>query len=416
MTQAVAYYNEGVLQEINWDEIIRYAPTYWSYSGKTIQQYGAIDGKNLFFFAERPAADNWCILVRRDWVEKAGYKVEDLKDLETFNAMLVKWRDLGLGKYGMNLLTNNTGNYPFRDWPVNEKERALYSESTVADFTWWPTRDYLKNMNWMYNNDLVDKEFYLRDTDAKWKSEFVAGRVGTYGFYLASNTDTITSLKANNPGAEVAVLPPGALAPRGKVPQGRAYWPFGMIMGINYESTDTERIAVWMFLEWMSQQDNLFTLQNGFPGQSYNLKDGIPEKISGFKGESAQSQNNNKDYWCLITEGYRYADEDVFWRVNRAAWAPPGYETLADNIIAYYRGTAQYRTPDVLFTVNLIEQTKYRADLNALFQQLYVRCVTCPEAQFEATYADACKTYLAAGYQEILDERQQAINAGKYIK
>jgi ABC-type glycerol-3-phosphate transport system substrate-binding protein len=418
MPQALAYYNEGVMQEINWDEIARYAPTYWKYSGTTVQQYGTIDGKKMFFFAERPAADNWCTFVRKDWVEKAGYKVEDLKDLETFNAMLLKWRDLGLGVYGINLVKDNfTHSYAFRDWPINEQERTLYSELSVADFTWKPTHDYLKNMNYMYNNNLMDKEFYLRDTDAKWKAEFVAGRVGTYGFYLASNTDLISSLKANNPGAEVAILPPGALVPRGKVPQGRAYWPFGLIMGINYEATDMERIAVWMFMEWMSQQDNLFTLQNGFAGQSYNLNSqGIPEKIANFRGESALSQNNNKDYWALVTEGYRYADENVFWQVNRNSWAPPGNEDLADTIIANYRSTTPYRTPDALFTVNLAKVSEYKADLNALWQRLYVECVTVPEAQFETTYANACKTFLSAGYQEILDEKQQAINAGRYMK
>ena len=418
MPQALAYYNEGVMQELNWDEIARYAPTYWQYSGKTVQQYGTIDSKKIFVFAERPAADNWVSVIRKDWVEKAGYKVEQLTDLEIFNAMLVKWRDLGLGKSGATLVKDNfTYSYGFRDWPINEKERALYSELSVADLTWKPSHDYLKNMNYLYNNNLVDREFYLRDTDAKAKAEFVAGRVGTFGFYLANNTDLFTALKANDPSAEVAVVPPSAGIPKGKVPQGRAYWPFGMIMGINYESTDIERIAVWMYLEWLSQQNNLFTLQNGIAGQTYNLDpSGIPVKETTYSGEAKLSQNNNKDYWCLVTEGYRYADENVFWAVNRAAWAPPGNEALADTVIANYKATAPYRTPDALFIVNLSKVSEYKADLNALWQQLYVQCVTCPETQFEATYANACQQFLAAGYQEILDEKQKAINAGQYMK
>jgi hypothetical protein len=269
----------------------------------------------------------------------------------------------------------------------------------------------------MYNNNLMDKEFYLRNDDAKWKAEFVAGRIGTYGCYLASNTDVINALKANNPGAELAILPPGALVPQGKTPQARGYWPFGMIMGINYESTDRERIAVWMFLDWMSQQENLFQIQNGVAGQNYRLAaNGLPEKIADYRGESVMSQNNNKDYWCLVTEGYRYADEELFWTVNQLNWSPPGYEFLVNDIIKYYRDTAPYRTPDALFTVQLKTVAEYRADLNVLFQELYVKCVTCPEAQFEATYAAACKTYLDAGYQAILDEKQTAINRGDYIK
>jgi hypothetical protein len=161
------------------------------------------------------------------------------------------------------------------------------------------------------------------------------------------------------------------MVPKGKVPQGRAYWPFGMIMGINYESSQQERIAIWMFLEWMSQQNTLFTLQNGIAGQNYTMNaQGIPEKVTGFRGESALSQNNNKDYWCIVTEGYRYADTNTFWQVNRNSWAPPGNESLADTVIVNYRNTAQYRTPDALFTVNLSNVSKYKTDLNALWQQL----------------------------------------------
>jgi hypothetical protein len=215
----------------------------------------------------------------------------------------------------------------------------------------------------------------------------------------------------------VAILPPGAGVPRGKVPQGRGYWPFGMIMGINYESTDQERIAVWMFLDWLSQQNNLFAFQNGIAGQTYNLNSqGIPEKIASYRGEAALSQNNNKDYWCLVTEGYRYADENVFWQVNRNSWAPPGNEALADAVIANYRNTTPYRTPDALFTVNLAKVSEYKADLNALWQQLYVQCVTASEAQFETVYAAASKTFLDAGYQAVLDEKKSAIDKGSYIK
>jgi hypothetical protein len=207
------------------------------------------------------------------------------------------------------------------------------------------------------------------------------------------------------------------MVPQGKMPQGRAYWPFGMIMGINYESTDRQRIAVWMFMEWMSRQDNLFTLQNGIAGQNYRLlPNGLPEKIAAYRGESAQSNNNNKDYWCLVSEGMRFADEELFWTANRIQWSPPGYENLVDDIIKYYRATTPYRTPDALFTVQLKTVAEYRADLNVLWQELYVKCVTVPEAQFEATYTAACKTFLDAGYQAILTEKQAAINAGNFIK
>ncbi|GBG08486.1 hypothetical protein PAT3040_03071 [Paenibacillus agaridevorans] len=416
MPQALAYYGEDVMQELDWEEIANYAPTYWGNLSETIQQYGVVDGKNTFFFAARPDTDNYVSLIRKDWVEKVGMKVEDLTSLEKYNDMLVKWKEAGLGVLGGSLTRNNYNySYAFRDWPIDPKYRALYSDLAAADLTTKDSEEWLRNLNYQFNNGLIDKEFYLRDDDNKIKSEFVAGRTGTYGLYLASNTDVFEATLKNNPGAEFAVVPPFAGIPEGGVPQARAYWPFGFIMGINYLSTPEERAAVWMYLEWMSQPDNLFMFQNGVEGQNYTLDaDGLPVKTPDFKGESVLSQNNNKDYWALVTETPVYATPELTRKANLLNWAPVGYEYLAEDLLRYRDETAQYRTPDALFTVVLEKVNEYKADLNALFQELYLNIVLAPEAEFDAKYEAAKKRYLEAGYQEILDEKQKAIDAGQF--
>ncbi|MFC5470948.1 ABC transporter substrate-binding protein [Cohnella suwonensis] len=416
MPQALAYYSEDVLQELNYDEIANYAPTYWKNMSATIEQYGKVDGKNVFAFAARPAVDNFTTLIRKDWVEKVGMKVEDITSLEKYNEMLVKWKEADLGVGAGSLLQNNyIYSYGFRDWPIDPKERALYSDLGVADLTTAASEKFLRNLNYQYNNGLIDKEFYLRNDDGKIKAEFVAGKTGSYGLYLASNTDVITATLANNPGAQFAVLPPAAGVPAANKPQQRAYWPFGFIMGINYESTDMERAAVWMYLEWMSQPENLFFLQNGVDGQNYTLDaDGIAVKNADFAGESKLSNNNNKDYWALVTESALYADPAVTRKAYLRNWAPVGYEYLAEDLLKYYEQTAEFRTPDAMYSVVLKNVSEYKADLNTLFQELYVKVVLAPEAEFDATYAAAKKTYLESGYQEILDEKQAAIDAGKF--
>ncbi|WP_373231078.1 ABC transporter substrate-binding protein [Cohnella sp.] len=416
MPQALAYYGEDVLQPLDWEEIAKYAPTYWKNMSETIQQYGVVDDKKVFFFASRPNADNYVTMIRKDWVEKVGMKVEDLTSLEKYNEMLVKWKEAGLGVGSESLRKNNYNfNYAFRDWPIDAKDRALYSDLSVADLTTPATESWLRNLNYQYNNGLIDKEFYLRDDDNKIKAEFVAGKTGTYGFYLASNTDVISSVLKNNPEAQFAVQNVLAGTPEGHKPQGRAYWPFGLIMGINYESTDMERAAVWMYLEWMSQPENLFYFQNGVEGQNYTLDaDGIAVKTADFAGESKLSLNNNKDYWALVTEVAQYADPAVTRKAYLRDWSPAGYEYLAEDLLANYDKTAEYRTPDALFGVVLEKVNEYKADLNSLFQELYVKIAIAPIDQFDATYEAAKKTYLDAGYQEILDEKKAAIDAGKF--
>lgn len=416
MPQALAYYSEDVMQELNYDEIANYAPTYWKNMGETIQKYGKVDGKNAFFFAARPDADNFTTLIRQDWVEKVGMKVEDLTSLEKTNEMLAKWKAAGLGTLGGALTQNNyIFSYAFRDWPIDPKERALYSDLGVADLTSPAGEKWLRNLNYQVNNGLIDKEFYLRNDDAKVKAEFVAGKTGTYGLYISSNTDVISATLKNNPEAKFAVLPPNALVPEGNKPQQRAYWPFGLIMGINYESSDMERAAVWMYLEWLSQPANLFYLQNGVEGQNYTLDaDGLPVKNPDYKGESVLSQNNNKDYSALVREGVEYPDPALTQKANLRNWSPAGYEYLAEDTLKYYQQTAPYRTPDALYSVVLEKVNEYKADLNSLFQELYVKVALAPADQFDAEYEAAKKQYLESGYQEILDEKQKAIDAGQF--
>ena len=277
------------------------------------------------------------------------------------------------------------------------------------------TESYLRNLNYEYNNGLVDKDFYPRDDDNKTKAEFVAGKTGNYAFYLANNTDVLSPTLKNDPKAQFAVLPPEAVVPEGLKPQGRAYWPFGLIMGINYESSDMERAAVWMYLEWMSQPANLFLLQNGIEGQNYTTLD-ADRHCRADRGFRRRIQDVQQQQQGLLVAGHRVAQYSTL-EVTRKAylrnWSPKGFEYLAEDLLKNYDKVAEFRTPDALFNVVLEKVNEYKADLNSLFQELYVKCVIAPEAEFDgAVYEAAKKTYLDAGYQEILDEKQAAIDAG----
>jgi putative aldouronate transport system substrate-binding protein len=416
MPQALTYYGEEVLQPLKLDEIQKYAPTYWKSMNKTIEQYGNVDKKNMFVFAKRPNYSNWVGIIRKDWVEKVGMKVEDLNSLEKYNEMLAKWKQAGLGVGGAGLTRNNFNySFAFREWPVDAKKHALYSDLAVADFTSPATEAWLKNLNYQYTNGLIDKEFYLRDDDNKLKAEFVAGKTGTYGLYLTSNSDVFNATLKNNPGATFAVVPPEAGIPKGGKAPGRADWPFGLIMGINHKSSEQERVAVWLYLEWLSQPKNLFFLQNGVEGQNYTLDaNGLPKKTPDFKGESKLSNNNNKDYWALVTEIAEFSTPELTDKANRINWTVAGQEGLTDQLLKNWKDGEQYRIPDPLFTVVLKKVSEHKADLNALFQELYLKIVMSPADQFDKQYADAKKKFLDAGYQEILNEKQKAIDANQF--
>lgn len=363
MPQKLAYYAEGAMQKLDPDEIANYAPAYWANMGERIDTYGLVEEGHYFVFANRPTAYNQVTVVRKDWID--AVHMEMPTNLEELNEVLAAWKDVGLGNGGGFLVQNAfTYDYPFRNWDMSADEHALYSDLSAAALTWEATYKYLKNLNYQYNNGLIDPEFYLNADDAAIRADFVSGRTGIYNFYTSSSTPVFDSLLANNPEAEVAYLPFAAIIPDGNEPQSRAYWPFGMIMGINHSTTDEERTALWMHLEWMSQPENLFFMQNGIEGENYTLDaNGLAIKNTDFNGVSKLSNNNNKDYWRLVTESAVYDSEELNYLANINNWAPIGYEYI-----------------------------------------------------IEASYTDYMETeeYLATGYQKVLEEKRAAIDAGLF--
>lgn len=413
MPQAVNYYSEGAMQALDLDEIAYYAPTYYANMKDTIDTYGEMDGENYFFFANRPTYYyNWVTLIRQDWLDAVDADMPE--SMEELNEVAAKWKDAGVGTLGERLLINNfTYYYPFIGSSVDEKELALYSDLAVAPLTWSATEAYLKNLNYQYNNGLTNPEFYLIDDDAKWKADFVSGKVGTYSFYITSGTDTISSLLANDADAKVSVMNTWAGVPEGNNAYYYEYPPYGMIMGINSDCTDEQREAVWMFLEWMSQSDNLFKLQNGVEGESYALDDnGLAIPVDGYTGEWKRSDNNNKDYWCLVVEAAVYDDDELTYQSRLRDLAPAGYEYLIADSKNYFDTYAQYGLINTAYTKTIEASAENAEDLKKLWQELYVDCATCSEADFDATYQEACQTYLDAGYQDILDEKQALYDEG----
>ncbi|MBO5069299.1 MAG: extracellular solute-binding protein [Roseburia sp.] len=414
MPQAVNYYGEGAMQALDLAEIEYYAPTYYANMKDTINKYGVLEDQNVFFFAEREAIYyNYVTLIRQDWLDAVG------ADMPTNRAELEevakKWKDAGLGTIGEKLwVASFTMEYPFMDGSATEEEYAKYLDLNVAPLTWKPTENYLRTLNAEYNEGILDEEFYLVKDDASWKAEFVAGNVGTYQFFINSSTDVITSLLANDSDAKVAVLDPGALGETGNNYY-YEYPPYGMIMGINSTTSAEERAAVWMFLDWMSQPENLFYLQNGIEGENYTLEDGIAVPVADFAGESKLSQNNNKDYWCLVAEVANYGEEEMNYKANLRTLAPAGYENLIEDSYSYTTADAEYGVITPIFT-KVVESTgEYTADLNSMWQEFSTDLITCDPEEFDEKYAEYCQEYLDSGYQEILDEKAALYAEGSYI-
>lgn len=412
---AMAYYDLGALQEINTDMLKQYAPTYYkNMEDKGILQYGVVDGKQMFVAGSRPDAYNFVTVIREDWLEKAGLAMP--KNLTEYENALLKFKELKLGgeetiPYAVFLPTAYVVNYPYRDYPLDEKELALYSDLSVASLTWGPTKAFIKTHNKFYNEGLLTPEFALDADGAQAQADFMSGKAGVCSYYLSQNPPVLQTLLENCPDAKVAVLDSGALVPEGGVPSEREYWPFGMIMGFNQASSEDEVIATMMLLEWMSNPEVLFTLQNGIEGVTYNLVEGLPVLVSDYAGEERLNYNSNKDMWCLVTEGKEYGSEEKNLQVAKTTYAPPGFEHLIQQRFDQMKANREYWYTDYLFSTNIASVAENKATLMEKWQEYYTSLTMCKPEEFEALYAKYSAEYLAAGYQAILDERAAAYDA-----
>lgn len=418
MPQAVNYWSEGAMQAIDLDEVAFYAPTYWSNMQSTIETYGKLDGENAFIFAARdPIYYNWVTLIRQDWLDQVGLDVPTSN--EELITALQAFKDAGLGVENDPLIVKSfTYFYNWIEEGTSEDELALYLDLNVAPFTWSATKNYLQDMNTKYNAGLIDPEFYLTTDDTLAKGKFVSGQCATYSFYMSNGTDVFDSLLANDPDAKVAVL--GSTV-SGTVADGYSahyyeYPSYGMIMGINANATAEERAATYMFLDWMSQDENLTYLQHGIEGETYTVDaDGIATQISDYEGEAKLSQNNNKDYWCLVQEVQNYGDKETTLKANKSLLAPEGYDWIVEETYDLCEAGADGGLITPIFTKAVESTAEYSTDLNSLWQEAYVDCVTCSPEEFEAKYEEYCEEYLDAGYQEILDEKQSLIDEGAVL-
>lgn len=405
----VSYYSRGAFQPIDEDVLKLYAPTFYE-NTKNLQEYAKMDDELQFLTATRPLAYNWVRIVRTDWLEKAGLDLPTTR--EEYINMLRKFKELKLG--GENTIPQTQalfnayfGNYYSRPYPLSEEDNAMYSDITVASLTWEPTKEELRYYNTLYNEGLISPEWYLDKDQNKMQQDFVSGRAGVYDFYLTQNPPILQTLLENDPEAKFAVIPPYTESDAAKA--GRAEWPFGMVSGISVDCEHPE--AVMMYFEWLSQPENLFVMQNGIEGVTYNMEDDVPVLVDNYTGNDRLNYNSNKDMWCLVTEGKDYGSDEKNLAVQKKTYAPEGYEDLIQQSYDYYKQTEDYKYTDFLFDRSIESLSSLGETLKSKWEVIQVDLINCKSEEFDAKYDAACKEYLAAGYQQVLDEKAQAYKA-----
>lgn len=419
--------NDGYLTTYNMDDFAQVAPTYYNSMVENNQiPYTTMNGDTYFALASRPYYDTnytFQTFVRMDWLKQVGYDHVPVTRAEYLDAM-TKIQEAGIAEHprGGSMVTGvgSDQNYKYRTFPQNEEEWAKRGDINIPSLGLDADYKLLKIENENYNKGITNPEYYITDDETN-KAAFVNGTVYEYGAYISANMDWLNSFYEQNPDAELALKPVDVVDEEGgSTPAYRTNNPFGMIIGFSSTATADELKAAWMYMEWMSQEDTLKTMQWGVEGQNYTVDSatGVPVSVADYDGESKQGFNNNKDYWCVSTEVRQAGTiEDMI-----KAAAPQGLpQDFTQGIIDIYYAQKDlseqgYGCLDVLFSVPIEAETEYSGTLIEKYKEYRDKLTMCKPEEFDAMYKQFTQEYLDAGYQAIMDERLQAYKDGNSTK
>lgn len=415
---------DGFLQTYDLEQFKQIAPTYYQRMVDLDQiKYTKMNDETYFVLAERPYYNTnyqFITFVRMDWLEQVGYDHIPANRAEYLDAMK-KIQDAGISAHpaGGTMTTGTAGmdqNYGYRTYPTNEEEWAMYGDYAIPSLGWAPNKELLKRANEDYNLGITDPEYFTID-GATGEANFINGKTYSYSAYISADMPVLKSFYENNPDAKLAVAIQSLEEDKdnGSVPAFRSNNPFGMMIGFSSQASEDEIKAAMMYMEWMTQEENLFTFQWGIEGENYTMgADGLPVATADYSGQYVQGFNNNKDYYCVTIEARNAGTiEDVI-----KGMAPQGLpqDFSADIIENYYQQVKAWDKgwvpTDCMFATDIPAVGEYQGTLLSLYAELRDALVMCAPEEFDALYEESAKKYAEAGYAEITEQRLQALKDG----
>ena len=414
---------DGYLAEYDLEAFAQVAPTYYNRMVELGQlTYTEMDGKCYFALAERPFFNtnySHATWVRMDWLRQVGYDHVPATREEYVDAM-TKIQEAGICEHPAGgSMINGVGadqNYGYREYPQVEEEWVMYGDYNIPSLGWEPNYQLLKQANEDYNLGFTNPEYNLTDA-ATAESQFVSGQAYSWAGYYSANTPVLTSFYEQNPDAELAVVPTSTVADttNDTVPAQRSNNPFGMMVSFSSQATEDEITAAWMYMEWMTQEENLFTMQWGNEGEHYTLgEDGLPVSVADYSGDKTQGYNNSKDYWCVTVEA-RVAGsiEDVIKAASPVGLPQDFTQDLIDN---YYKQVEIWEKGwvpvDCMFATEIPAVTEYQGELVEAYKVYRDNLTMCKPEEFDALYEQYAAEYAEMGYQAVADDRLEAFNNG----
>ena len=269
------FVNNGSLMELG-PLIDKYGPNLRKLTPPEVKKWAVYNGKEYGVpqIRSEVAVANWMTWVRQDWLDNLGLKMPTT--MEDFYTVAKAFRENDPNKSGKK----DTYGYSLA-WAGDGR---IYNLFGAMPGTWIPASDgslqhvsvsdnmkeAVAFMKRLYDEDIIDKEFFTDKTGSKAQQDFVTNKLG----FFAAGTGYVNTfwgtLKKNVPDAKVTPVP-ATKSPLGQF----GYYQEREVALINMIPTTCKNPkAAIMYLDWMVSE-GWEKIKYGVEGTHYKKVDGV---------------------------------------------------------------------------------------------------------------------------------------------
>ncbi len=371
-----------------------------AYIGEEVLESSRNDDGSLYgVMARRSTTALNNFYIRKDWLDALGLSVPKTLD-EYYNAIDKMVHENPDG------LTNVIGYHGLAAYTLRYVFSSLgdTTQMQIADgYEWYYDpgfKDYYQFLNKMYNNGLMDPEYYVL-TEDDVKSTLVNGNLASFEANVNYSVDNLRgnlmqTMQKSNPDAEYVSFTLDNV--NDSQIYSPAYSPTGLVIFCP-KTTSAETVEACMtYLDWLSTRDGGFVLYHGFEGEHFNYnEDHVPVVIDASYNATDKDWIRT-DLFIVGNQGY-FETVDEFNAATAAEY--PDYKA---HVVENYENSLAGNLVK-LFSYTAPASSEYGTDVGLVRDEYIVKVITCAPDEFDGLWEEFMAKAKDAGIQNILDER-----------
>ena len=384
------------------------------YIGDNCLNMGRLPEGDLFgIVARRATVASHNLFIRTDWLEDLGLEVPtNVEELTEAIRLMAKenpdGRNVIIGIWPLGLEGGNV--YPYvgtiaLSFMKNvDDERMCAIQSGLEYYADEGYRDYIKWLNQMYNEGLINQEYFAQ-TGEQSQSYIVNGQIACFEQNVGYHVDILRgsllqALQQNDPSANIEAISPMYSSVFDGKQYTDVYGEGGMIMFCPKTATEEQVEAAMTYLDWMATEEGGFVFYHGFEGEHFDYNEnGVPI------AKDAEYNATDKDWirtdiFLVGNQGYYATTED--FNAGIASDNPEYYDHVFD---AYQKSTEGINYGGYQFMETPESLQEIQADLDLLRSEYMVKCITCDVADFDALYDEFILKLEDAGIKQALEDK-----------